>query len=215
MSTLDRHVEGCAAAHQTLLALVDDIDPDSIREMSLLPTWTRAHVLSHIARNAEGLRRFFDAAQDGRVGEQYPGGREKRDSDIEVGAQRGFTDIVSDVRASIWALEGAWAAATAEVWTSKGRLLTGAEVTLEESVFRRWREVVVHTSDLGYAYSWNDWPNDYVRFELDRQLMAWRASQPMGVKDFPDDVRELPDKQRLAWLLQRTTVEGLGLGPGI
>lgn len=122
---------------------------------------------------------------------------EKRDSDIEVGAQRGFTDIVSDVRASIWALEGAWAAATAEVWTSKGRLLTGAEVTLEESVFRRWREVVVHTSDLGYEYSWNDWPNDYVRFELDRQLMAWRASQPMGVKDFPDDVRKLPTSNDL------------------
>jgi len=215
MSTLDRYVEGCAAAHQALLLLVDDIDSDSIREPSLLPGWTRAHVLSHIARNAEGLRRFFDAARDGRVGEQYPGGRAKRDSDIEEGAQHACIDIVSELRTSMWALEGAWAGATAEVWSSKGRLLNGAEVTLEESVFRRWREVVVHTTDLGYGQTWNDWPNDYVRFEMDRQLMAWRASQPMGVKDFPDAVRKLPDKERLAWLLQRTTVEGLGLGPGI
>ncbi|MFM8870165.1 MAG: hypothetical protein ACKOFD_01095, partial [Actinomycetota bacterium] len=78
-----------------------------------------------------------------------------------------------------------------------------------------WREVVVHTSDLGYEYAWKDWPKDYVRFELDRQLMAWRASQPMGVKDFPDQVRKLPDAERLAWLLQRTSIDGLGQGPGI
>jgi maleylpyruvate isomerase len=215
MSVLDRYVEGCAAAHQTLLGLLDSIEPASVREPSLLPNWSRAHVLSHLARNAEGLKRFFVAAEDGCVGEQYPGGRIKRDADIDDGARRDFGDIVSEVRSSIWNLEGAWARASAEVWASKGRLLTGAEVTLEESVFRRWREVVVHTSDLGYDYTWAEWPTDYVRFELDRQLMAWRASQPMGVKDFPDHVRRLPDTERLAWLLQRTSVDGLGLGPGI
>ena len=215
MSVLDRYVEGCASAHQTLLGLVDSIEPTSVREPSLLPNWSRAHVLSHIARNAEGLRRFFVAAEDGLVGEQYPGGRVKRDADIDDGAKHDFSVIVSEVRTSIWELEGAWARASAEVWASKGRLLTGAEVTLEESVFRRWREVVVHTSDLGYAYTWANWPNDYVRFELDRQLMAWRASQPMGVKDFPEHVRRLPDAERLAWLLQRTSIEGVEPGPGI
>lgn len=215
MSVLDRYVEGCATAHQSLLTLVDRIEPESVREPSLLPNWSRAHVLSHLARNAEGLRRFFDAAEDGLVGEQYPGGRIKRDSDIDDGARRDFSVIVSEVRASIWSLEGAWARTSAEVWASKGRLLTGAEVTLEESVFRRWREVVVHTSDLGYDYTWAEWPMDYVRFELERQLMAWRASQPMGIKDLPDQVRRLPDAERLAWLLQRTSIEGLAQGPGI
>ncbi|MET0910545.1 MAG: maleylpyruvate isomerase N-terminal domain-containing protein, partial [Ilumatobacteraceae bacterium] len=41
---------------------------------SLLPGWTRGHVLTHIARNADSFVRLLEAAGRGEVVTQYAGG---------------------------------------------------------------------------------------------------------------------------------------------
>ena len=44
-----------AAATTRLLATATAISDTQAREPSLLPGWSRGHVLTHIARNADGL----------------------------------------------------------------------------------------------------------------------------------------------------------------
>ena len=54
---------------------------------SLLPEWTRGHVLTHIARNADSFVRVLEAARRGEVVTQYEGGVAGRNADIEAGAR--------------------------------------------------------------------------------------------------------------------------------
>lgn len=69
----------------TAAALTDD----QVREPSLLPGWSRGHVLTHVARNADGLRNLLIWARTGVETPQYPEpGRSAATRDDAVG-QRG------------------------------------------------------------------------------------------------------------------------------
>ena len=96
-----------------------------------------------------------------------------------------------------------------------GVVAGGATIPIHEIPFRRLRETVVHMTDLDLGFGYDEWPDLYVRMELDRQKMAWAASHPMGLTQLPANVMALPEKQRVAWLIRRTSVEGLPEGPGL
>ena len=69
-----------------------------VAEQSLLPDWTRGHVLTHIARNAEGITRTLDGALRGQAVPRYPLGQAGRTADIEAGAGRNVAELIVDVR---------------------------------------------------------------------------------------------------------------------
>lgn len=209
---LDRHVTGCSAAHQRLLADLDARDDDWCRGDSALPGWSRGHVLTHLARNAESHARMFAAASDGRETEQYEGGSSARNAAIEAGAGRPAVALIADVRKTIYSLEAAWFSATATTWSGHGikSHSGGARVGISELVFMRWRETEVHHADLLASVSFADWTPDYVRLDLEHQVMLWRARKPMGLTVLPDGALKLPPHDRLAWLLGRLEVGGLG-----
>ena len=206
---LDAQVEGCAAAHQRLLADLEGRDDEWCRADSALPGWTRGHILTHLARNAESFIRLLEFASRGDVAEQYPGGKSARDAAIEEGASRTAHEIVDDLRKMIYGLEGAWNSTTAEAWKGVGILSSGARISVREVVFRRWREVEVHHADLLASVSFADWSSDYVRLDLDHQVMQWRARKPMGLTVLPEQALRLAPHDRLAWLLGRLEVPGL------
>jgi hypothetical protein len=124
-------------------------------------------------------------------------------------------DLVGALRRSIWGLESHWARADASTWSSTGRLLSGATVSMVETVFRRWRETVVHTFDLDAGTAVSDWPELWVRLELRRQTMAWIAARPMGLGSLPQAALALDERRRLAWLIGRDAPSGLPPGPGL
>lgn len=206
---LNEHVSGCAAAHQRLLASLDNLTDAECRQPSLLPGWSRGHVLTHLARNADSHTHLLVAAGNGDIAEQYPGGIQARSQAIEDGSNRSAADLTKDVRSSIYALEAAWAAATPTTWAGEGRTARGAVIAISDLVFLRWREVEVHHADLGRELGWQQWSDLYVRLELDRQLMMWRSRKPMGLAVLPQVAMQLPPQHRLAWLLGRVDVEGL------
>jgi maleylpyruvate isomerase len=207
--TLNIHVAGCAESHQRLLQSLDSLTDDQCREPSALPGWTRGHVLSHLARNAESHVHVLQCAARGEVGEQYIGGAKARKEGIESHANDSAESLVNAVRRSIYALEGQWAATNSEGWQGHGVNSAGASIAMSDIVFLRWREVEVHHADLALAFTFADWNSTYVRYELDRQVMMWRASKPMGLTPVPKIALQLPPNERLAWFLGRTEVEGL------
>lgn len=198
---LDDEVAGCAVAHQRLLKTLDNaladgnVDPGSA---SLLPNWTIGHVLTHLARNADALRGMFDGAAAGEVRPMYPSA-ERRESDINAGAGRGLGALVTDVRSSIWALEGAWAQLDAEGWNGHG-LTRAGKVPVTEFPKLRWREVEVHHTDLGLSsFTPAHWSSEFVAMDLQRRLTEWRADGSI----LPADVESATRWQQLAWLLGR------------
>lgn len=203
-----RDLQGAALAHQRLVADLAGLTDDVAQRPSLLPDWTVAHTLTHIARNADSHVLMFEAAARGEVGAQYPGGIEQRNADIESGVGRSAAELVADVVDSVARLEATWLATAEDAWNGEGRSVFGP-VPINDLPFRRWREAVVHHADLGLAFSWRDWPADYVRLELSRRTMEWASRKPMGLTTLPAIALGVSERERVAWLLGRTTVDGL------
>jgi hypothetical protein len=89
-------------------ATASTMTEDDCRAPSLLPGWTRGHVLTHWARNADGQTRMLLAATRGKVVAQYPGGDDQRETDIEAGAARSAPLILQDARTAVDQVEDVW-----------------------------------------------------------------------------------------------------------
>ena len=212
-------IRGARAAHRALLRTVKSMKDADIARPSLLPDWTRGHVLTHIARNADGHCNMFDGAALGEVFAQYPGGTAQRIDEIEEGAHRGAAEIRDDLEATIARLESRWESATEAMW-EMGRCRSFAgEMPLAIQPFRRWREVEIHHHDLGTKFSWRDWSDAYTARELettisalgsrlDEHALALRSTDSADVWTIPEnscsviEVRA-PRRQLLAWLVGR------------
>ena len=167
-------ISGCRQASATLFDGLDrcGLDDAAARRRSLLPGWSVGHLLTHLARNADSHRRMAEAAAAGRTVEQYPGGPAQRDGEIEAGALRPAEEILSDLRASESGLLATWDGLAAEVW-SRDTLRWGSQPwPLAGQPFLRWREVALHSSDLGIGLTPDSWSDAYVDHELRRQLAA-------------------------------------------
>lgn len=208
---LNAQVVGCAASHQRLLQALEGLTDEQCRQPSTLFGWSRGHVLSHLANNAYSHVRMFAAASRGEEAEQYEGGKPTRDVQIESWSSLSAHELVGHVRASIYALEGAWASATPTTWTGFGikSHAGGGRVAITDLMLMRWCETEVHLADLDLDYSCDSWDATFVRFELERQLMIWNSRKSMGLTVLPDAAAKLSPNHRLAWLLGRLAVDGL------
>jgi maleylpyruvate isomerase len=137
-----------------------------VRAPSLCEGWTRAHVLSHVARNAEAILRLTEWALDGQPREMYPGGTTARDAEIEAGATRGgpasaddtrpagvfvddLTDTATALRPRLAELAGTLAADEVEM---RG----GLKIPPRTLPFLRLRELVYHHVDLDDGFTFAD-----------------------------------------------------------
>ena len=205
----DAWIAVATAEHRRLLDRLDErlaAGTLDVSAASLLPDWTIGHVITHVTQSGDGHLRMLDAAVAGEVGQQYPCGREQRNSGIERGATRTASEQVDDLRRSIAALDARWAAMPD--WTGTGASM-GGDVSIADLPFLRIREVAVHHADLGLGYTFDDLPDAYVREELRRMEMLWAARQPMGMTSLPDAALAASPPHRLAWLMGRAPIDGL------
>lgn len=191
-------VQACRAAHDRLLGQIAALTDATARAPSTLPDWSVGHVLTHIARNGDSVVHLSRAVSAGGVADQYPGGPAQRTGDIEAGAGRPAAELVADVRAVNAHVHTAWQELSDDHWlmgqvrTASGRVMPASYLPA-----MRWREVVVHTSDLGLpGGSWKQWPEDFVAAELPGLLEMLAAgldadkaralvAQLMGRRDEP------------------------------
>lgn len=159
-------VAGCRRSHAVLLATLVELTDEQARSPSLLPGWSIGHVLTHIARNGDSVVRRLAAASEGRMVDQYVGGRQARDREIELGAVRPAEELVEDVRHSSAAVDQILIAYPADAWERPTRHVSGRDEPAWSVVFARWREVEVHHADLGLGYRPRDWPGELVEHWL-------------------------------------------------
>ena len=211
-TVINRQVEGLAASHQLLLERLGGLADEMVSRSSLLPDWTVGHVLAHIAQQGDSISRLFLAAEEGEIADQYEGGFAARVTAINEAASRTAAEHVTNVRRSIYALEGAIASAR-QGWYGSARMVSGIEVRVTDLPLRRWREVEVHMGDLGLAelgcVGPESWSMDYVRHDLSVMTMQWKSRGSMGLTDLPQQIRTQSPTVRLGWLMGRTVIDAL------
>uniref|UniRef100_UPI0019669E1F maleylpyruvate isomerase N-terminal domain-containing protein n=1 Tax=Nonomuraea lactucae TaxID=2249762 RepID=UPI0019669E1F len=110
--------EELAAATRRLLAAVATLSEGDVAAPSRLPGWTRGHVLSHVARNADSLHNLLTWARTGVRTPQY-GSDEERDTGIEAGAGRPLAEHLTDLEMSAARLAAAADAMPAQAWSAR------------------------------------------------------------------------------------------------
>jgi maleylpyruvate isomerase len=124
-------VEDAFARTTTAVRAMTD---DDARQPSRLPGWTRGHVMTHLARNADGLRNLAEGAIANEERVMYPGGAEQREADIDAGAARTAAELRADLERAHAALTATWARLTDEEWERPGFSLAAGSRPVSETV---------------------------------------------------------------------------------
>ncbi|WP_319461498.1 maleylpyruvate isomerase family mycothiol-dependent enzyme [Micromonospora sp. RTP1Z1] len=209
-----------------LLRTVAAFDAADVAAASLLPGWTRGHVLSHLARNADGFVNLLTAA---RTGERIPmyASADARTADIEAGAGRPPAAHLDDLRRSSERFTEAVDAMPVEAWAATVETRRGPWPAAL-LVWGRLREIEVHHVDLAAGYRPADWPEAFGQRLLHEVAtgLAGRPDAPAMVLRFDGVRRELvvgdpdgaptitaPAPELAAWLIGRSAGEVLTITP--
>lgn len=220
-------------ANARLIATAEGFDDRAVREPSLLAGWSRAHVLTHTARNADGLVNLLEWAASGNRVEMYASPQARADG-IEAGAARSAAEIAADLRASGERFALATARLAPEHWRVEVERRTGGRYPADRIPWWRLEELLIHHVDLDAGYRPAHWPAAFTGPEL--EMVAERLSDPVLTPEAPafrlyteDTARNLgvrcdptdrgaplvrgPEAALLTWLIGRGAGDGLEVEP--
>jgi maleylpyruvate isomerase len=143
---------------------------------SLLPGWTRKHVVAHVAANAEALMNLVRWAKTGVPSPMYASPQARADG-IALGSRLPADELSAWLHSSASRLDAAFAELTDEQWqnpvvTNSGRTVPGTEI-----VWMRARETSVHSVDLDAGVTFADLPADLLTALCD-DIVAKRGTGP-------------------------------------
>jgi maleylpyruvate isomerase len=220
--SVERAIAAAEAASESVYASIETLTDAQAREASLLPGWTRGHVLTHIARNADGLVNLVTWARTGVETPMYPS-RDQRAADIEAGSGRPAVQLVEDVHESGDRLLAELREAPDDTW---GRMVRfgGRDLATNGAhiPYLRRVELEVHHVDLNLDYTLAHLPEDLVERMLgevtadfsaddDKPGVVLLGNESDGRWVVEPGGQEVsgPEPSLLGWLLGRT--DGVGL----
>jgi maleylpyruvate isomerase len=163
-------------ATQRLLGTARGIPDSELRQPSLLPGWTRGHVLTHLARNADAMRNVLAGARSGEERRMY-GSLEGREEEIEQGAGRGSKELADDLASSAMALRTVMLGLPDDAWQFPVRVPDSGPFPAAQLLPRRLVEVELHHVDLDYGYGPGDWPAAFATMDLPEPLGSLRRDR--------------------------------------
>jgi maleylpyruvate isomerase len=179
-----------ADASSRVVRTVDGLHGDDWNEPSLLPHWTRAHVVAHLALNAEGMARGLH----GVVADDATGPRpmydsdEKRDRDITDLATADPAQLRDRLLAGTTSLNQAFAAIPDGRWETRvERTPGGREIRAGAFPGMRLRELEIHHVDLGAGYTTSDWSGAFAIHLLNAMVKRLDPPQPFEVRPLDVD----------------------------
>lgn len=150
------------AATQRLLGDTIAISDSDWLGPTALPGWTRAHVATHLARNADVLRRYVTRLTASPVLE-----RDDIVQDLEAGSRRSPLDIQIDLDTSSGLLNDAFDKVSSDAWATP--LHGGLDgLTASDLPMLRLNEVVLHHVDLDCGFVFTD-----IDPRVAELLLAW------------------------------------------
>lgn len=154
-------------AGQRLARTVDGFTGDDWSAESLLPGWSRAHVVAHLALNGEALRDVLVGAVERQPVAMYPS-PEARDTDIEELAQADPAELRERLLAVLTTFQEATVAVPDDLWGGTfERTPGGPTFPLESVPLMRVREIEIHHADLDAGYTAAQWPPGFSESVVD------------------------------------------------
>lgn len=143
------------------LNAVDSLSDAAFAEPTVLPAWTRAHVVAHVHSNAEALRRLVSWARTGEESRMYASPQQRAD-EIGIGAKLEPATLRTLVHESAVALADELTQLTPDerehiVITAQGR-----HIPADQIAWLRCREVGVHAVDLDAGVTFADLPDEFL-----------------------------------------------------
>jgi maleylpyruvate isomerase len=163
-------------ATQRLLDVARIITEPDLRAPSLLPGWTRAHVLAHVARNADAMRNLLAGARSGQNRPAYASA-EAREADIETGSRMNAKDLAEDLAVAAMAFRTVATQLPDEAWRFPVRMLDFGPFPAADLLTRRLVEVELHHCDLGAGYGSADWPAAFAEMNLAEPMRSQREER--------------------------------------
>ena len=229
-------LEAARLATETLRELVGVMDDAAVRGPSALPGWTRGHVITHLARNADALLNRVIWARTGVEHPMYASAAD-RDADIAEGAQRMRQIQQEDLGAACDRFFYAAERLPDSAWSAQlGQTRSGSDRTAEDVPWMRLVEVLVHMVDLDSGIGFDravDLAGEHIGGVFDQVLRgytgrpdlpatrlditlpsgenrSWTFGSPDGGTDGATDyVVSGPADAALAWLTGRSAGENL------
>ncbi|WP_191302601.1 maleylpyruvate isomerase family mycothiol-dependent enzyme [Lentzea cavernae] len=202
----DRHINAVRQATDVLYEVVEELDESAVRGASLLPGWTRGHVITHLARNADALVNLLTWAKTG-VEHQAYASRADRDADIEEGSHRLLQVIKADLDSASQRFEVACREFPAHAWRSEVTAPKGQTIPASAVPLLRLREIWIHLIDLDAGVGFDDLPADFVEEFLDDAVKQFEGR----VEAFSVEVT-LPTGDQRNWVVNgpasRNSVSG-------
>lgn len=162
------HFDETEHATTRYLRALTELGDTELQAASLLPRWSRAHVVTHLARQADALTHALTAVLNDEDAWMYSS-QSARDEQIDQGAARSAAELREDAEASAARFrEVAGRLEPAHLGAPISRLPGGPPfMTAAETTGKRWSEVEIHHADLGLGYTPADWPVEFSRLVID------------------------------------------------
>ena len=141
-----------------------------------LPEWSRAHVVAHLARNADALVNLLTWARTGVETPMYPS-RAARDAGIETTAALPPDELRADYVAASDRLTKAIEGMPAEAWAAEVRSGQGVAIPASAVPWMRAKEAWVHGVDLRAGLAFADLPADFCAALVDDVLGVFAARE--------------------------------------
>lgn len=205
VSDIRRRTDLIAMADARLRRSLRDVDPEVVvRRPSLLPGWSIGHVLTHLAQNAEGLRRLLTWARTGVETPMYPPSVD-RDADVAAGALRSGPDILAAYHSASDALASDIVSLPGSAWDTPVRTRTGPPTAADAVLDHRLAEILLHHHDLGIDAGLIELPD-----VLAAALLAAQPRTFLRTHDVPP--MTLAPRSRNGTDGPRMTIGNLGIG---
>jgi maleylpyruvate isomerase len=225
MTKPEARLDDVYAATALYLRTVDKLSPEDLPIDTVLPGWSRAHVVAHVALHALGASRALTGLVHERALPMYDS-QEQRDADIDATAKlppdelRELSfDACGRFKAACEAIHETGQESGRHYWDETiERIPGGNKFSASGLVDARWREVEIHHADLGAGYEPGHWSPDFTAYIFD-QAVHDRGGQenlllrtPTGDVPVGEGTGQTIEGQPAAlayWLLGRHSGHGL------
>ena len=171
--SLDEVLSLCLQSEAVLVATLSEAAA-MFDAPSLLPEWSRSHLVAHLAGNAAALTNLLTWARSGVVTPMYES-PEARQQQIDTDSQKERDWLIGQFLATSSTLIGAMQSLPRDAWaaqvqTAQGRLVTAAEIP-----WMRLRESAIHLVDLDLGVGFDALPSKVVDLLLDEITVTLSA----------------------------------------
>jgi maleylpyruvate isomerase len=171
---------------------LNELRDEDLDAPTLLPGWSRRHLVAHVGYNARALARLVEWARTGVETPMYASAEARR-AEIELGATlppRALRNLFDHAEVH---LNVEWRDLTGAGWDAEVRDLDGRSFPVRETAWMRSREVWVHAVDLDNGGSYRDFPPDLLDALIADVRRSWarRSEAPdlvLAATDRPEPI---------------------------